>query len=129
MNPLTPKKYNSASFFFTLSSGLILISGLILLLTNPSSKKYEEFATEQLVIYVKENICPPKSDNLEEAIKSQMCTLMVDTGRAQVPRLIQETTEKRNYILFSVYETDLFLYQFETIGVFNKFYIIDVDKT
>lgn len=128
MNPLMPKQHNSNSFLFALSSGLILVSSLILILTNPSSKKYEEFATEQLVVYAKENVCSPKSDNLEEAIKSQVCNLMVDTGRSQVPRLIQETTQRKNYLLFSVYETDLFVYQFETIGVFNNFYIVDVRK-
>ena len=54
---------------------------------------------------------------------------MIDTGRGQVPRLIQETTQRRNYLFFSIYETDLFLYQFETIGIFNDFYILDVRKT
>ena len=129
MEPLTPKKSSSFSCLFTLAGGLFLISSVILLFTNPSSKKYEEFATEQLVIYAKENVCSSNSGNLEDAIKSQLCNLMIDTGRGQVPRLIQETTQRRNYLFFSIYETDLFLYQFETIGIFNDFYILDVRKT
>ena len=109
MNSFPPNKRSSVSFLFTLSSGLVVISSLILMLTNPSNKKYQKFATEQLVIYAKENICSANSGNLEEAIKSQVCNLMVDTSRRQVPQLIKETTERRNYILFSVYETDLFV--------------------
>ena len=128
MNPLAHHQRSSASFLFALGSGLVLTSSLILFVTNPSSQKYEKFATEQLVIYAKENICSPDSDNLEEAIKSQVCNLMIDTGRSQIPRLIRETTQRRNYVLFSVYETDLFLYEFEVLGLFNNFYIIDVYK-
>lgn len=128
MNPLIHNQRSPASFLFALGSGLLLTSSLILLVTNPSSQKYEKFATEELVIYAKDNICSPNSNNLEEAIKSQVCNLMIDTGRSQIPRLIRETTNRRNYVLFSVYETDLFLYKFETLGVFNNFYIIDVSK-
>ena len=128
MNPLYVEKSNSNSIVYTVTGSLLCIASAILVYTNPSSRKYEEFATKELVNYAKENICIANSNSLEEAIKSQVCNLMVDTGRNQIPLLIGETTEKRNYVLFSLYETDLHLYQFQTIGIFNEFYVIDAHE-
>ena len=125
MNPLYAQKSNPNSIVYTITGGLLCIASAILVYTNPSSQRYEEFATEELVNYAKENICIANSNSLEEAIKSQVCSLMVDTGRNKIPLVIGETTEKRNYVLFSLYETDLYLYQFQTIGIFNEFYVID----
>lgn len=128
MNSYPPNQRNSLSLLFTLTSGLIVISSIVLMLTNPSKREYEEFATEQLVIYAKENLCSVNSGDLEQVIKTQVCKLMVDTGRSQIPNLITKTTKTRNYLLFTVYETNLFLYEFQTIGVFKTFYIIDVHQ-
>ena len=128
MSPFIPKQKKYQSLWLTVSGGLFLLFGLFLLITNPGNKQYEEFATKELVKYLKENICQAKSAQLEEAIKSQMCNLMVDTGKKQVPRLVAETTNRYNYVLFSLYETNLLAYNFETIGVLNQFYVISVDQ-
>ena len=128
MNTFPSDQPNFLSLLFAFNSWLILISSIILMLTNPSEQEYEKFATEQLIIYARNNVCSANSGSLEQAIKSKLCNLMVDTGRVQVPKLITKTTQTKNYILFSVYETDLFLYEFQTIGVFNNFYIIDIHQ-
>ena len=112
-----------------LIGGVAFLSlGSLLVLTNPGQEQYEDFATQQLVLYLKENICQQTSPELGEAIKSQMCHLMVDTGKKQIPKLIAQTSQRHNYLLFSMYQTELYLYSFDTIGIFNHFYIIDVDK-
>jgi hypothetical protein len=109
--------------------GIIFLGlGGLLMLTNPSQQQYEEFATEQLVIQMKEKVCQSNSSNLGEAIKSQICNLMLDTGKKQIPKLIGETTQRHNYLLLSVYETKLYLYSVETLGIFNHFYIIGFNK-
>jgi hypothetical protein len=113
---------------WTIGGIMFLGFGLILMLTNPSKSKYEEFATQELVNYLRTNICQANSQQLQEALKSQMCNLMLDTGEKQIPKLITKTTERHNYLLLSVYETNLFVYNVETIGIFNNFYIIGVDK-
>ena len=128
MHPFPPEQNSSSFLLFFVPSGLIFIASVVLMFTNPSKQEYEEFATEQLVLYAKENLCSTSSGDLEQIIKSQVCNLMVDTSRVQFPKLITKTTQTRNYILFSVYETDLFLYEFQTIGIFNNFYIIDVHQ-
>ncbi len=128
MNPMYQNQEHSRSLWLSISGGLFLLLGLCLCLTNPNQNKYEKFATEQLVNYARENVCQAKSANLQEAIKSQMCTLMLETGKNQIPRLIGETTERENYLLLSTYETNLYIYRFETVGIFNQFFVVNVDQ-
>ncbi|BAQ65861.1 DUF4359 domain-containing protein [Geminocystis sp. NIES-3709] len=128
MNPLPHEHKSPLSITLLIGGGLFLVFGCLLLFTNPSQKKYELFAAEQLVIYAKENVCQATSGNLEEAIKSQVCNLMIDTGKNQIPTLIGKTTQKRNYLLLSIYETNLYLYNFTTIGLLNQFYVIGFEK-
>lgn len=128
MIPSKQEDYNYWHLPLTISGIVFLVLGAILTLTNPSQKQYEEFATEQLVIYLKENVCKQKSANLGEALKSQICNLMVDTGKKQVPQVVAQTTDHHNYLLLSVYETQLYIYSFQTIGIFNNFYVVGVDK-
>ncbi len=128
MNPFCEEQKNSRRLWLNIGGGLFLAFGCLLFLTNPGQRQYEKFATEQLVKYARENVCQAKSAKLEEALKSQMCTLMLETGKSQVPKLIRETTNRSNYALLSLYETNLYIYNFETIGIFNHFYVIGVDK-
>ncbi len=128
MIPSEYGKMNPWRLLLLIGGGAFLGLGCLLTLTNPGNQQYEDFATKQLVIYLKENICQPSSADLGEAIKSQMCHLMVDTGKQQIPKLIAQTTQRHNYLLFSTYQTELYLYSFDTIGILNHFYVIDVDK-
>jgi hypothetical protein len=128
MNPFDDHDKNTRLPWLSICGGLFFLLGLCLFFTNPSQRKYEEFATEQLIKYARENLCQAKSGELEEAIKSQMCTLMLETGKHQVPKLIGETTQRSDYLLLSMYHTNLYIYSFEVIGVFNNFYVIGVDK-
>jgi hypothetical protein len=128
MIPSKDEKLKSWYCPLTLGGMVFLALGTILMLTNPGPKQYEDFATEQLILYLKENVCQPKSPDLGSALKSQMCNLMVDTGKKQVPQVIAKTTQRHNYLLLSIYETHLYAYNIETIGIFNHFYIIGIDK-
>jgi Domain of unknown function (DUF4359) len=129
MNPLASEQRSPLSVTLTLGGSLFLIVSILLFFTNPSQKKYEEFAAEQLIKYAKENVCIAKSDNIQEAVKSQVCVLIIETGKNQVPKLIEKTTQKRNYLLFSVYETNLYVYNFETIGILNQFFVIGFNSS
>ncbi len=114
--------------FLTIGGFLFLVLGIVLVLTNPKPQDYEFFATKNLILYLKENVCQSQNKSLEEILKGEVCHLMVNTGEKQVPKLIATTTQRHNYLLLSVYETNLYLYNFETIGIFNEFYVIGVDK-
>ncbi|BAQ62020.1 hypothetical protein GM3708_2426 [Geminocystis sp. NIES-3708] len=129
MNPLASEQRSPLSITLTIGGSLFLIFSFLLFFTNPPQKKYEQFAAEQLIKYAKENVCIAKSESIEEAVKSQVCNLMIETGKNQIPKLIEKTTRKRNYLLFSVYETNLYIYNFETIGLLNQFFVIGFNSS
>ena len=115
--------------------GTVLLAGLgvAMAMTNPSQAEYEEFALQQLTVYLKDNVCAKASEDFGGFLKRQ-CNLLVETGSPQVKQLIAETTERHNFIFFSIYRTDLsvssFLpsYHFESVGVFNNIYIYQAQK-
>lgn len=111
----------------------LVVLGTVLGLTNPNQEAYEQYAVEQLSIYLKDEVCkqaPTKLGflRLDSEIVQRQCRSLVDTGRPQIQGIISETTERQNWLLFSIYRTDLDInsllpaYEFETLGVFQKFY-------
>ena len=102
--------------------GLIL-SGSILVITNPGQINYEEYASERLNIYLKQDVCPQIAHKLRNP-----CRILVDFARPQLNSAIANQTQRTNFLLFSIYETDLSIpsalpdYHFETLGIFDKFY-------
>ena len=102
--------------------GLIL-SGSILVITNPGQGNYEEYASKQLNIYLKEDVCPGITKELRNP-----CRILVDFARPQLESAIANQTQRQNFLLFSVYQTDLSIpsalpdYHFETLGIFDQFY-------
>jgi len=102
--------------------------GAAMTLTNPSQDTYEEYAIEKLTAYLKDEACTQAPKAFESFLRRQ-CTVLVDTARPQLQQIISKATERHNFVLFSVYRTDLEIspllpaYHFETVGVFRKFYI------
>ena len=108
-------------------------------LTNPGSEAYEKYATEKLSIYLKENVCNnppkelPKGFGIEEFWKKQ-CPSLVKISQPQIKGIIGKTTERKNFFVFSIYSTELSLhsrlpsYHFETLGIFQNFYIYQAER-
>lgn len=107
--------------------------GAALALTNPAPKDYERFASTELNLYLKENFCKQASEDLGNFAK-RLCPSVVDTIRPQLQQIVKRNTKRQNFILFSIYSTDLSLpsplpgYYFETLGAFNNFYTYNVEK-
>ena len=113
---------------FTTVGGFVLAGlGLSMVLTNPGQKDYEEYATEELTTYLKEEVCTQVPSFLGDFLQQQ-CKSVVDTGRPQIQQIITETTERQNFVVFSIYRTHLSIdshlpsYEFETVGIFQNFY-------
>jgi len=111
----------------------VLLIGFIgcLILTNPGESDYDDYAAEKLVFYVKDKIC------LEQGVGvflQRYCRTLLDSSRKQLGHLISQKTQRHNYLLFSVYSTDLSLpapiprYQFETIAILENFYTYESDR-
>jgi len=113
----------------TAIGGTVLTAlGVTMALTNPGQDTYEKFAVEQLTIYLKTEGCTQVPVILGDSLQRQ-CKTLVDKNRPQIEQLVSKTTQRQNFIVFSIYRTNLevgsFLpvYRFETLGVFQKLYI------
>lgn len=108
--------------------------GAALALTNPDEKAFEEFALQQ----VKAEGCK----ELPEVIRSQ-CPQFVQDNQAQIKKMLLRSTERENYVFFSIYRTnlsarslvpalplflDLPAFRLETIGLFGKFHIYEAEQ-
>ena len=117
--------------------GLTLL-GLSMATTNPSQAAYEKYASQRLTKYLKDNVCGKSKsflDNLPIKLNSQ-CDNLLDSANPQVQEIISRTTQRQNFIIFSIYHTDLKLeslslipgYKFESVGAFNNFYIYKAQR-
>ncbi|MCU0526330.1 MAG: DUF4359 domain-containing protein [Elainella sp. Prado103] len=109
--------------------------GVAMAVTNPDEAAYRDYAAQRLTDYLQEEECTKLDDPLHH-----LCTLMEgEQGQALMKRLIADNTQRRNYGLFSLYQTNFstsdvlpdflsnFLsvptitYETDTIGVFGNF--------
>jgi len=119
----------------TAIAGVALVGlGASMALTNPGQDAYEEYAIEQLTTYLKDEGCKQAPKAFGGDFLQHQCKTLVDTGRPKIEQIISQTTQRQNFILFSIYRTNLeigpFLpvYHFESLGVFQKFYIYYADQ-
>jgi hypothetical protein len=115
--------------------GMILTGiGSIMAIGNPEPAAYAEYATEELTTYLKDNVCTQAPRTLGSVLKRH-CYTLVDTGRPQLQSLITQKTERKNFIFFSIYRTNLSIsstlpsYHFETLGVMQQFYLYQADES
>ena len=113
-------------------AGLIGL-GVVMIVTNPGKHAYEKYSTKTLTSYLKQEVCSQSSGVLGGFL-SDHCKTLVDIGKTNIHKVISNKTVRQNYLLFSIYETELLLpppisnYEFETIGIFQKFYTYQADK-
>jgi hypothetical protein len=108
--------------------GAVTCLGAALVATNPSQEAYERYATDRLITYLDQEVCSkaPKLLGL-----NQDCQSLLASNRAQLRTLIADYTQQRNFVLFSVYTTELsvvpFLprYRVTTVGILDQFFIYD----
>ena len=114
--------------------GIIAISiGAIAFLTNPGEQQYLQYADATLKTKVKDKVCAQVSQDLGVWLEGQ-CHLLINTASPYIAEVIVQQTRRDNFLLFSIYQTDLPLppplssYHLETIGVFGNFYIYQAQK-
>ncbi|MCC5619171.1 DUF4359 domain-containing protein [Nostoc sp. CHAB 5836] len=120
MKPLTIIVYTGAA------AGLAAL-GVTMAKTNPSQVEYEQYAVQRLTKYLKTDVCKKTTNIIENLIRFN-CDQLVDSANPQMQEIIARTTERQNYIIFSIYRTDLKInswipsYKFETVAAFDQFY-------
>lgn len=117
---------------YVVGVGLVVL-GVTMAKTNPSQAEYEEYAVQRLTKYVKSDVCKKTPKMLEDLIKLD-CNKLVDSANPQVRELVAATTERQDFIIFSIYRTDLKLnswlpsYTFESVGAFETFYTYSAEQ-
>ncbi|MCP6757298.1 MAG: DUF4359 domain-containing protein [Fischerella sp. CENA71] len=113
--------------------------------TNPNQVEYEEYATQRLTEYLNTNVCKKTPKFLENVIKFN-CRQVVNSAQPQIREVIAESTERQDFIVFSIYRTNLNVnslipalrvdsvlpstpgYKFETLGAFDQFYTYKAEQ-
>jgi Domain of unknown function (DUF4359) len=116
----------------TVAGVAIAVLGVGLVATNPSQTDYENYATEQFIIYIKDNLCTKLPQQLGNFAIAQ-CQTTVEQGKPQIKQFITQNTQRQNYFFFSIYKTDLAIpllpaYHFETVGFLQNFSIYQAEK-
>ncbi|NMG22517.1 DUF4359 domain-containing protein [Brasilonema bromeliae] len=115
--------------------GVVAVSvlGMAMANTNPSQAKYEEYAVQRLSEYLKSNVCKKSQNPLENLIQMN-CDKLLEAANPRMREIISISTEKQDFLIFSVYRTDLKLndwvpsYKFETVGALENFYTYNAQK-
>ena len=106
---------------------VIILVVTILLITNPGTKQYENYASRKLTTYLKQDVCNSIAEKTGSTI-SKPCSILIDTARPQIKTTISKNTNRQNFFLFSLYQTDLSFppivpeYHFATVGIFERFF-------
>jgi hypothetical protein len=124
----------SQIFLSVVGVGLLGLAGLMAV-TNPDERAFGEFA----LVQVKVQGCKEVPKFLRE-----QCPQFIQDNQGQVKKLILQSTDRQNYGLFSVYQTnlstrsivpdlpiflDLPAFQLETVGLMGKFYIYQAEQS
>ncbi|MBW4616269.1 MAG: DUF4359 domain-containing protein [Desmonostoc vinosum HA7617-LM4] len=114
------------------AAGLVVL-GVASATTNPSQAQYEEYAVQRLTAYLKTDFCDKTPKILEKFIDFK-CNQLIDSANPHIQKIIAGTTESKNYLLFTIYRTNLKIdswiptYKFETVGAFNNFYTYTAEQ-
>jgi len=88
---------------FGLAAGL----GVGLACTNPDAAAFEQFAGEELVRRLGEELCGETQLPLLLRVMIRDCPLLIRSQRLTLARLVGAHTRRRNLVLLSLYRTDI----------------------
>lgn len=122
-------KFKPGQLSMLVSSITIIALGTAMTVTNPRREAYQNYAAQKMSVYLKNEVCTDLSNFLQG-----QCNQLVNRGQDPMKKMIAQSTQRHNYILFSIYETELSLitglpsYQFKTLGIFQNFWIYETQE-
>lgn len=129
--PTRLKKSTRATKAKLIVVGLVAVSGIALALTNPGQAAYDEFATQKITDFVLQDVCQtPQSGALPDilgSVLSEGCRAIATSRRAEIKSFVANNTQRQNFILFSLYTTELPTRSVKTVGIFNQFFIYQIN--
>jgi hypothetical protein len=103
---------------------LAIIAG-VMGFTNPPRDEYLKYASGVMSTEVKKSLC--KESRVPEFLGDfaqslvGVCNSVLTSERNTIERLIDNTTERQNFIIFSIYTTEIVGKKYHTIGGFGNF--------
>ena len=101
----------------------------VLIATNPSQDRYNQFAAETLQSEVSSSFC--QADELDSWLGDlgqalgDICETAVEQGRLigqdDLENFIEDNTQRQNFWVFSLYTTQIPAVQVKILGIFNRF--------
>ena len=117
---------------FQLSVGGLLLAGCVLALTNPDREDYLSFSSERLYRVVQQE-CRELEQDIRLGIIAlptrDMCKSFIGGadffGRGASKAVINfSTSERENYVFFSLYKTQIVGRRFTTLAMLGNFFIL-----
>jgi hypothetical protein len=99
--------------------GVVVIAG-VMAVSNPSKERYIDYATEQFSESGKTSIC---GGDVPIAAQ-QSCKFLISQGKGVIKKLVENSTKQQNFVVFSLYETDMPNKKYSTIAVFGNFIML-----
>ena len=126
--PSSSKKLRTSAI---VSGCALAVLGGALAITNPGQDAYEAFATHAAIDYLKVEVCAkaPTAFGLQKLCQSEL-----ESNQAKITKIITDGTQRQNFVLFSLYTTDLSIspdlpsYHVESVGVLGQFIIYKTQK-
>ena len=107
--------------------------GAIAWLTNPGEQKYQQYADATIKTELKDKVCVQVAEDVGVWLEGQ-CHLLINAASPYLAEVVNQQTERQNFLLFSIYQADLPLptplpdYHLETIGILGNFFIYQAEK-
>jgi hypothetical protein len=117
----------ASTIIIYVGAAALAILGVTMAKTNPSQAEYEDYAVQRLTQYLRSDVCK-KTQGFIESLINFKCEKVVESISPQMRGIIAGTTKQQDFLIFSVYRTDLKInsgipsYKFETVAAFNNFY-------
>jgi hypothetical protein len=127
-----------------MGTGIVLVGTAAALgVTNPSPDRYADFATTNATHYLETKVCTHKLPLVGNSFQDECIKIAQSPEmRTKIRESMTRNTQRQNYILFSIYQTqlnahdllpilpgDLFpQYQAKTLGILNFFHILSTEK-
>jgi len=108
--------------------GILALSGLVA--TNPDRVAYEIYAVDRVGDLTRDE-CSRAPGGLGILIQ-EPCRAAIEAYKPQIRPLLAATTTRQNWLLFSIYRSDIsipvvnFKAQVESIGIVNNFFTYQV---
>ena len=101
--------------------------GLLLIFTNPNNHRYRNYLSKEISTNLQEDFCAEAPSAFGHLLQRR-CDKLVENQKTQLNNIIDYSTQRNNYLFFSVYKTEVTVinglprYQAQSIGLFNHFW-------